>query len=197
MSIGDIAGILGVALAVVVPIFVYLWNRYFRRPALTIEMTLNHSGSKPIAVSPRNKAFIDGDIDGMNALRIYEMDWNINMIIRNNSEYTAYYPKLHFMQDRPTFQRIDPLNELKPITNTDEVVLNGKYVKREEVHPNHRTEPVGFPPDCNEMEILLQYQNGSKVTFYTLYKHSDKTNNFFKRMPKRFKSLNHHALNVN
>ena len=79
-----------------------------------MEMDLISFLSVQIGTSPKNEVLTkDGIsyIDGNNAIRFFELTWKFKLIMRNNSDNTAYYPKVYFDKSKPKFTKIDPLNE--------------------------------------------------------------------------------------
>src|SRR6201995_2357558 len=102
---------IGVIVAIITLLVTYKWER----PELTIEFRGNGGHSSPMGHSNKNVPGADGFYDGNNAILIIEMLYNLQIVIRNNSELTAYYPKIYLKETQPPFYRIDTLNEQVPI----------------------------------------------------------------------------------
>lgn len=178
---------ISIGVGIIIAIIPFLWKKYFARPELTIELLRNGSSSFNSGISNKNDVS-KGYIDGNNAIYIFNIKWKFKIIIRNNSENIAFYPKLTLDTTNPKFTMITPLNELTPISMKEPVVLEAEYFKLEECKGQQRTDAGKFPEDLENMKLLLEYKNASKITRFTLYSHSDlKKNIFLTRKPNIFR----------
>jgi hypothetical protein len=183
----DIIGIISIAIAIIIAVTPFLWKRYFSRPELTVEVIKGGGVSSNVGVSNKND-ISKGYIDGNTAIYVFRVVWQFKVVIRNNSEIIAYYPKLILDTTSPKFTKIEPLNELIPISTKDTIELKEEYTKYEECEGKDRSDVANFPEELKNIKILLEYKNASKIKSYTLYSHSDKTRNIFPlRRPKVFK----------
>lgn len=179
-------GIISIIVAVIIAFIPLLRSRYLLGPELTIEIIPDCGMSSPRGLSSKNKVTDEGYIDGNTAIRIFELTWRFKLIIRNNSDNTAYYPKIHFIQSKPNFTKIDTLNELKPIINTENIELKAEYSKFEECQGKDRTKTTGIPEELKDLKILIESKNGKKMKFYTLYSIEKNENKFIRTVPKEF-----------
>lgn len=181
-----ILGFLGGLITAIVP---FLWKRYISRPEVTIEIIKDGGLSSPRGLSYRNQVNEEGYIDGNTEISIFELTWQFQIKITNNSELTAFYPELAFNPNGPKFTFIDKLYSLQPIKPTETITLKAEYKKFEERTGQERTD-VGqqMPEEFNELTLLLTYQNAHKSKVYTLFDFNEKTNKFIKRKPNEYKS---------
>lgn len=183
-------GILGLIITVLIALIPYFRKIYFVRPELTIELIPDGGVSMNYGLSSKNQ-ITEGFIDGNNAIYIFQVTWKVILKITNNSEVTAYYPKIIFLNDQLGFSRIEKLEKNKPIKENEQVLLKGDCVKYEEVEGKERTEPNGLPPSFNDLKILLEYKNASKKKFYTIYSNAKEgeKNLYRRRKTKEFKNI--------
>jgi hypothetical protein len=184
--IGIIIGVTGI----VVGIYPYYRSKYILRPELTIEITSKGGLSAPRGLSSKNVLNSEGNIDGNNAIRIFELTWRFKVTITNNSDLTAFYPELEFNPTGSKF-RIDKINRLKPIKPSESLELLGEFNKYEEVEGKNRTDVGKAPPtEFSELELLLGYENSKKRRFYTLFdfNESEKKNKFLNKKPKDYRN---------
>src|SRR5258708_23507455 len=103
-------GIISLIIAVLIPLIIWLRKSYLEGHELTIEIKRDGGSSAPIGFSNKNVPDKDCVIEMRDALQIFRLTWDIEIIIRNNSEYTAYYPKIQFENEQPPFVRFENLN---------------------------------------------------------------------------------------
>ena len=181
-------GIISILVVIIIAFIPYIRNKYFLGPELTLEIIPEGGMSSPVGLSSKNIVNDEGNIEGNNAIRIFRLTWRFKVIIRNNSDSTAYYPKLHFIDSNPKFTKIDPLNELQPIINTQPKELKSEYSKFEECQGKDRTKTTGIPEDFSNLKIFIESKNGKKMKFYTLYSVANNKNKVVRRKPKEFKN---------
>ncbi len=180
-------GIISIVIAIIIASIPYVRNRYLLGPELTIEIIPDGGMSSPRGLSSKNKVNAEGYIEGNNAIRIFELTWRFKLIIRNNSDNTAYYPKILFISSKPKFTKIDSINELKPLTNIENIELKVEYSKFEECQGKDRTKTTGIPNELKDLKIIIESKNGKKMKFYTLYCIEKNENKFIRKIPKEFK----------
>ncbi len=178
--------IIGVLLAIIIPIIIWLRKSYFVGPTLVVEIKRSGFTSSPQGPSWKNE-FVDGGIHIKDALYVYKLEWHFQIIIRNNSEHTAYCVKIAFEEGNNPFSRHDVINELIPRKATDEIVLDAFVTAHEECLPKNRTDAAKIPDQVERLRILLEYKNSSGAVFFTLYDNAAEIKNDRLRIrPKRF-----------
>jgi hypothetical protein len=185
-----ILGILGLIITVLLALIPHFRKVYFTGPELTIQLMPDGGISMNRGLSVKNDTS-QGFIDGQNAIYIFEVTWKVNIKIINNSEVTAYYPKISFLDQQLGFSKLDNLDENSPIKGNEQVILKGIYIKYEEVNGKQRTDPSGLPPNFKDLKILLEYKNTYKKKFYTVYSNSveGEKNNYKRKKPREFNSI--------
>ncbi len=138
-------------------------------PKLTIEI-INESGLTKI---PR------GNID----MHIS----NYKLIIRNNSDYNVYFPKMEFFNtSKSFFTEIDNLNESINISNKNELELKAKFKRKQTRIISNRMVANGVPEELENLKILVTYQDTYNKEFYTLFNFTTNKNTFHNKRPKEF-----------
>jgi len=183
-------GILGIIVGVIFGISPYIIRKYFLRPELTIEILSDCAMELERGLSNNNDFYKDPIVKDT-VIRIFEITWKFNIVIRNNSDIAAYYPQIEFNPKGPKFTQIDKLNKLQPIKSTESLTLKAEYRKFEESTYQNRTHNGQKPPtEFGDLEILLGYENPKKKRFYTLFNYSmaDNKNNFLRCKPNDYKN---------
>jgi len=134
--------------------------------------------------SNRNIPDENGVIEMRDAIQLFHLTWNIEFIIINNSEHTAYYPKIELRNLRKPFNKIDTLNENEPIASKSKVVIKGVYEEIEEAKGTERNKMIGLPPVLRNIDVILEYKNSSKTPFYTYYNAMYQSNDYSRKKPK-------------
>lgn len=181
-------GIIGIIVAIIIALIPYIRSKYFLGPKLTLEITKEGGRSTNEGLSAMNDTS-KGYVDGNTAIYIFGLTWKFSLILRNSSDHNAFFPKFHFIPSRPRFTKMDQINSLKPIKTGDELVIEAEYSIFEEAQVKERTKIKGFPPEIEDLKILIEYQNSKERKFYTLFDNSTSNkNSFLKRRPKEFKN---------
>lgn len=180
-------GLGGIVITVLIALIPYFKRRYGDRPKLEIEIQYRSGSSSPRGISPKtdtSKGYIEAD----EAIRVFELEWRLAFIIRNNSDVATYYPKWHYLKDSIQVTALEKLPN-KPILNSADISLTGKFRKFEESLGQQRTQTNGIPADFNRLKIVLEYQNSHETKFYSLYEHADKEkpNKHLNKRPKDLK----------
>jgi hypothetical protein len=184
-----VIGIIGIILAIIIALIPFLWKKYISRPEVTIEIMKIGGSSSLRGLSHKNKVNEEGYIDRNNAINIFELTWQFNIRITNNSELTAFYPELNFNPNGPKFILLDKLNKLQPIKTTESIEISVEYRKYEEKTGEERTIPGNeMPIEFTDLGLLLTYQNSYKTVFYTLYNFSNNQNEFLKKRPSEYQN---------
>jgi len=183
-----VIGILAVLVAFIGIIVPWIYRKYFRRPELTVEIVSNSSSSSEVGISPNND-LSKLPLDARNTLYRYLFTWRYKLIIRNNSETTAFYPRILHPINGIWFSKVEELNILEPIRHTDQAtIINCEYYKHFESIPAKRPRIKKFPNEFESLRILLEYKNSAKTKFYTIFSFNQYINNneFVRRKPKGF-----------
>lgn len=155
-------------------------KRYLHRPELRIKVIPGtQQYSKKRWLSP--KVHPSGD-----PLHIYEVCWSYKFIIRNSSQFDAYYPKIQFDRTLPYLSRLDILNHYVPICRGHKVVLNGEYTIFQECREGENFKPYGIPKELAKMRVLLSYKNADNTPFYTTFDLESKLNTHHRFKPAGF-----------
>lgn len=183
-----ITTILSLFFLILFGIIPFIQKMYFLRPELTIEIIYEGLEAVPLGLSPNNEA-VDGVIDGEKAVYLFKSTWKYIIFIRNNSDQTAYNPQLFFSKFKPSFELKNNINRLRPITNKDEIQLKAEYTVYFQSTGRERAERnKTIPKEIDDINILLEYQNSSKRTFYTVFhmNRTPQTHLFMRRKPMEF-----------
>jgi len=184
-----IIGIISILVAVIIAFIPYARYRYFKGPKLTMEIILENGLSSPVGLKSKNIIENKGYVKNNNSNNIYKLKWRFRLIIRNNSDIVAYYPKIYFNKSKPSFTKIEKLNELEPLLNSKHIELEAEYIKFEECQVKDRTPTNVIPEDLKDLELLIESKNSSKMKFYTLYFLKNNKNKFLRKKPKEFYTL--------
>lgn len=188
-EIGLILAIIAILLAIFIPVFQFLWKKFLTVPYLTIEIKNNGGHSLPAGISRNSPLTSEGHIDANKAIRYYELTWQLQLIITNNSDFSAFFPKIDFPENSILLKELDKLNILEPIKSGESKTLNYQYIFIEEAGPGQRTEMKSFPKQIENLKILLKYENGQKAKFYTLFSFVNRYNQPYKwKAPKIYTS---------
>jgi len=183
-----IISIFGLIIVVAIALIPYIRKVYFIGPELTIELLSNGGSSGNRGLSNKNDN-TKGYIDGNNAIYVFEVKWNAILKITNNSNVTAYYPELTFLNQQLSFSTLDKLDNNKPIKENEQIILKGTYSMFEECEGKYRTKISGLPDNFKDLKILLEYKNPSKKRFYTIFSNTEQIikNRYSRKKPKEFK----------
>ena len=184
-----ILGIASLFIGIIIALIPYYRSKYILRPEVTIEIIPTGGFSAPRGYSSKNELDENGNIDGNNGIQIFELTWKYKVKITNNSELTAFYPKIEFNPNGPKFTKFDKINQLEPIKSTESLELKAEYDKYEEKVGRDRTQPgVLPPPEFKSLEIALSYENSKKRRFYTVYDFNakDNKNQFTRKKPNHY-----------
>jgi len=183
-----ILGFLGLIITVLIAMIPHFRKVYFIGPELTIELIPDGENIMKKGLSGKNNTS-KGYVNRNNAIYVFEVTWNVNLKITNNSNITAFYPKLHFLNQQLSFTLLDKLDLNKPIQGNEQILLKGKYVMYEEVNEKKLTKTNGLPESFDDLKILLEYKNPNKKNFYTIFSNSNdaERNVYSRKKPKEFR----------
>jgi len=184
-------GITAMILTIFIAVTPYFWKKYFVGPELTIELISGSGTSRSSGLSLKNDRSKPIPID--EAIYIFEVEWKIIIRIINNSDLTAYYPQIKFLDNQIGFTNIEKLNKNLPIEPNGQRTLNATFKMYEECKGSGRTHINNkLPEQLKDLKILLEYKNPSKINFYTIFKNSEivEQNRYCRKKPKEFKENN-------
>lgn len=165
------------------------------KPKLQFEeigISKGHSPSRPCLKSPKNE---EGHYLGRQEEGIYEWDlnWSYKLVIRNNSNYHAFNPKIHLkkkfvgvtfpgmnnykpdgiylLKERYVFP-INNLNEKEPIKSGEKSLIRINFTKVYQGTYNERDKELKnkIPNELEKFELLFELENGEGNTYFTLIK---------------------------
>lgn len=125
----------------------------------------------------------------------FEWEWKWELKIRNNSESTAYNVKLYFKANENPFDYIERLNSNNPIKPNELIELSCNVLIKKAISSNNSKEyrEGKYPPEkgVHLLEILAEYQDGYRSTYYTLFKENSGqiTNEYLKNKPMGFSKI--------
>lgn len=117
----------------------------------------------------------------------FEFYWNLIVRIKNNSSKTAYNVRIEKinLDFADNFDKVDQLQSLK---EGEKVELRYASKYRTIVNRHERVKfDQPFPGHLEKIEVLVNYQNESRSTFYTKYikTFNESKNEHLLRKPKR------------
>lgn len=183
MNNGELLSLIAVIIAVCIPIVIFLYRRYFVGGFLTIKVDFSKGLSAPKEIIQEhldNEGFIIRD----KSIVRHELTWTYKITITNNSDNTAYFPRLLYKNELFPNITIENLEELKPIGSKESVVIKVNFYEVSNTLPTQRKRTSDPPKDFDSLELLLEYYNSNHAKFYTLYKNNDKINHQSKLKPK-------------
>lgn len=183
MNRGEILTFIGVITAVCIPIVVFLYRRYFVGGFLTIKVDFSNGVSAPKDIIKPHFDDVGYIIRDKSIVR-HDLTWTYKVTITNNSDSSAYFPRLLYKNELFPNITIENLEELKPIGSGKSVVLKVKFFELSDTLPTQRKRTNEPPKDFDSLELLLEYYNSNNAKFFTLYKNTDKINRQSKLKPK-------------
>lgn len=176
MNYEMIIGLTAIFVTITIPIVVFLIKKFYTIPYLTLEIKLRECQSSPIGFSNESILTSEGYIDGDEEIQFFEIECKLEFIIRNNSNNSAFFPKLYIINNSINLTEIDKINYNDPIKACDLKIIQYKYIYKEKKTIGKRSDLNEFPVQMENLEILLSYKNESNTNFYTLFKFLNKTN---------------------
>ena len=145
------------------------------KPRLEIELEMRGSWLKRgLLIIDNSIPESDGSIHYRKAKFMYEVFWNFNLIIRNNSSFTAFYPEIEIKDIN--FNKLDELKRAESILAHKKVELEGEVSLQFE---GTESEILRYRDDnsfyniFSSGSILLKYENESGQKIITDYKYTD------------------------
>lgn len=174
---------LSVILGVGIPSFIYYRKKYFVGSFLTVEFQFSNGIGSPVGVI---KPFIDEDGYGVRNKSIvrHHLTWRYKIIITNNSDQTAFFPKISYNAELFPDIQLEEIKELQPIGSKESKIIDVEFFEVSDTLPSQRKRTTDPPTDFTALKLLLEYYNGQDAKFYTLYNNADKSNRSYKLRPK-------------
>lgn len=158
----------------------YLKRWHLERPKLEIQVL---PGRKSYIKQKSNRNIAQ---PGLPPAYIYETCLAFRMVIRNRSDFDAYYPKIKFDRVLPHGTRIDILNHYVPIPAGGLVVLHGEYKVLASMRNGSPRLTIKVPQEFAPLKVLLSYRNETRNRFYTCYDVGFQLNTFYRFKPSDF-----------
>lgn len=153
----------------------FLYPRYeahfIRRPKLVVEL----ASKKGIT---RSSHFIDycsetdrsQPVNRPGVIKIYELNWNFDLTIRNNSEINAFNVKMlqHNNLMNLTFKK--EINPQKSLQSHQEEIIPFQFIKIvKSTNEEFESHYIKKPSDFKDLMLMLEYENQSGKKFYSRY----------------------------
>jgi len=172
-------------------IFPFINNIFFKRPYLVIEFEPNKGITKQMEmIGHAPNTDFSKPVNLPNNENDYNLNWKFNLIIRNNSEYTAYNVVMYRNAIKNgNLDFISQINRNKPLPAHQELVIpftfsEIKRVKNKDIRNIDTKEPDIF----SKLELLINYTNYKQRRFNTLYKFKNDELSYKKITTKKIKS---------
>jgi len=161
-------------------------KKFLQRPIIDVEVLKGGSKSKSLGIS--NKDLTQDFANADETIRVYEVNFVITLTIWNNSEYTAYYPKVYYEKKFPHL-KVTPLDSIIPIESNKNVEMVFEITDIFESLPRNRriTEKEREQLLFKQQKLLVEYKNSKRVKYYTLFDFEKKKNIPYFKKPKRYK----------
>lgn len=167
------------------------WLKKSGRPYVDVQLRFEGGQSIPLGISPRARPnpgenFFRAD----ESLHCYELRKKISIILINNSEVAALYPKLYIHNDsfKPVVAKF---NNLVPLKAHETIFLQAEYSEIEEKLPKHRTQLENFPSEVlrKNLKMIVEYQDSQRKKYYSMLDGSNNQTKYVRKIAKGFESL--------
>lgn len=175
--------ILGLCIAIGIPIFIFLRKKYFVGGFLTVDLRFSNGLGQPMGVI---KPFIDEDGYGVRDKSIvrHHLTWRYKMTVTNNSDQIVLFPKISYNSELFPNVTMSEIEELKPIASGDSREVDLLFFEVSDTLPTQRKRTTEAPSDFTALKLLLEYYNAQDARFYTIYNNADKSNKSSKIRPQ-------------
>jgi len=144
-------------------------SRLFVRPKLVLHKQKNHWGRSPKGYTANNPQIIRVGLD--HPEQYWELDWNYELEIRNNSSETAYYIEVEYKNLPPKTYIKGQIGKIEPLTPHEKRIFEIKLIQN--VAGNHLDADEYLKNNVDIMTskliIKLKYKDEIGVTYYTIY----------------------------
>lgn len=181
LTVGETIAISSIFVTISLVAIPFIWKKYTDRPENTIEIKFNGGSKRTQGLSRKNKS--GASAYAQELVHVYNLKWDFDVIIRNNSDVDSYYTKIEILSELDG--KINLLNEedLNTLKKQSELTLKCNYQKQIETTPHNSPDMRNFPEEFNTLKILLFYNNSYRTKFFTLFENGFQ-NQFLRRNPK-------------
>jgi len=178
--------IITIIISILIFLSPFIYKKYFRRPKIDISIKWVSGQQVPLYLSVKND--LNKPISP-NAIIHYQLTWNYNLFIKNNSNQTAYDLEL-FIYKGENINFHEKIDKTTPILGNSQIEIDINYSKSLEGTGKVVSLEIKkkHPLEIKNLRLSVKYKNEKRITFYTLfYLEDDQTVNkylFFK--PKDF-----------
>ncbi len=163
--------IIGIFRSLIGSIYPPFRKKYFDQPKIYVVFQFNNSSKSPRGLSASNDT--TAPIFVTEAIYNNDLNWQYDIIFRNNSEYPAYNLKLIEPTLNSGFNIHPPLDSLKPILPNSEVSYKAKFFQTFEGKGEVANLIAKHPPDkLKSGKFIFEYTNVKGTKFYTTYEHA-------------------------
>ncbi len=146
-----------------------LLSRLFVRPKLVLHKQKNNWGRSPKGYTANNPQIIRVGID--NPEQYWELDWNYQLEIRNNSSETAYYIEIDYNNLPPKTYVKGQIGKIEPLTPNEKRLFEIKLIQN--ITGTHIEADNYLKTNADilteKLIIKLKYKDESGTSYYTIY----------------------------
>ena len=146
-----------------------LLSRLFVRPKLVLHKQKNNWGRSPKGYTANNPQIIRVGID--NPEQYWELDWNYQLEIRNNSSETAYYIEIDYNNLPPKTYVKGQIGKIEPLTPHEKRIFEIKLIQN--ITGTHIEADNYLKTNADilteKLIIKLKYKDESGFSYYTIY----------------------------
>jgi len=146
-----------------------LLSRLFVRPKLVLHKQKNNWGRSPKGYTANNPQIIRVGID--NPEQYWELDWNYQLEIRNNSSETAYYIEIDYNNLPPKTYVKGQIGKIEPLTPHEKRIFEIKLIQN--ITGTHIEADNYLKTNADilteKLIIKLKYKDESGTSYYTIY----------------------------
>lgn len=146
-----------------------LLTRLFVRPKLVLHKQKNHWGRSPKGYTANNPQIIRVGID--NPEQYWELDWNYQLEIRNNSSVTAYYIEIDYINLPHKTYVEGEIGKIEPLKPHEKKIFKIKLIQN--ITGTHMEADNYLKTNedilTKYLIIRLKYKDESGTPYYTTY----------------------------
>jgi hypothetical protein len=146
-----------------------LLSRLFVRPKLVLHKQKKNWGRSPKGYTVNNPQIIRVGID--NPEQYWELDWNYQLEIRNNSSETAYYIEIDYNNLPPKTYVKGQIGKIEPLTPHEKRIFEIKLIQN--ITGTHIEADNYLKTNADilteKLIIKLKYKDESGTSYYTIY----------------------------
>lgn len=144
-------------------------SRIFVRPKLVLHKKKNHWGRSPRGYTSNNPQIIRVGRDQPE--QYWELDWNYELEIRNNSSETAYYIEIDYKNLPPKTNINGQIGKIEPLTPHEKRTFEIKLIQNITGTHIDADDYLKYNVDIltESLIIKLKYKDESGVVYYTVF----------------------------